>query len=152
MIKLIEILILIVPAVSWKLWKDRNGTVHPNREPITVFIIMNVCVLVCAFHLPYSGFYSLMIALLKAFSVSITGSALIFPYLFNWHWWNKNSMSSWRVNQHWGIIRAKREYILEHLSDTAIPDRWKLWRSLGWFGRLLVYVVFFMVALTWFIN
>ncbi len=144
MIKLIEILILIVPAVSWKLCKDRNGTTHPNNEPTMVLLIMVVCVFIVA-ALPHShktGLYYF-----ECLSVSITGYALIFPYAFNFYWYSKNRIFIMSITNK---LKYKLYYTFNHLSDTAIPDKWKLWRSLGWFGRLLVYVVLFIISLYWF--
>lgn len=139
--KLIEILILIVPVTAWALWNDRNGDDHKkgNYNDIsweTWFILTSSAIVY------WIEDYNWLIYF-KSLAISITGFGLIFPYAFNWYWlYHQRSQLT-------GLRRFIRA--MSMLSDTAIPDKWKWWRSLGWFGRLLVYVVLFTLALIWFL-
>lgn len=141
--KILEILFLIVPVTAWALWNDRNGDDHKtSNDIIWECVIMFLCSEVIAY---IEGFHIAF----KAMLVSITGFGLIFPYLFNWHWWNKNRMGDWMIHQLYA--GAKKEYILTHLSKTALPDRWFLKYNISWQVRLIGYLVLFTASVIWFI-
>lgn len=153
--KILEIILLIIPAVSWKLWKDRNGVIHPApKEVLSLMIIWSVCmflVYMMRYTYPQTDFH--FIFLLKCLLVSITGYALIFPYAFNYLWWRQITFYN---NLHIFVSKStlRRDhirYVLNHLSDTEIPDKWTWWRKCGWFGRLAIYIALFWLSLYWFL-
>lgn len=159
--KALEIALLIIPAVLWKLWKDRNGTVHPNNEPIVVWIIMCVSTALSGLiEISYTTSIHDMInqhhyswfLILKCLSISITGYALIFPYAFNVMWsfkyHNYNDLADKLSNT--TILKDRLKYVLTHLSETAIPDKYFLKYNVHWLVRLLLYVTLFSLSLYWF--
>lgn len=151
--KALEIALLIIPAIAYALWNGRNGVEHPNTKQV-----INVCLImfwsaigIRLFEVyilnssslakdwkEYLSIYSPM------WAVSITGYALIFPYAFNWYWFNKTTFIR-------KIPALKVTYILSHLSKTAIPDRWFLKYNVHYLVRLGLYVVLFGLSLWWFI-
>lgn len=147
-----SILILVVPSVSYKLWKDRNGVTHPNyyETEFTGFIIMVNSMVMAIFRMPDGLSQSpLLLEFAKCFLVSFTGHGLFFTYLFNWRWWSKCTI--WNKVSRFKLLKDRIYFTLTHLSDSAIPDKYHLWRSLGWAGRLIVYVSCFTAAILWFI-
>src|SRR5690348_8119897 len=137
MIKLLEILILIIPAVSYALWNGRNGVKHPAyKQVITVGVIIGLCQLFQFFFVHHDYFLS---TYLKGCLVSITGYGLFFPYMFNWIWgikavfWSKEPFID------------KLNYVLQRLSSTAIPDRYFIKYNVHWLVRLLIYVTLFVL-------
>lgn len=151
--KLLEILLLIIPAIFWKLWKDRNGTVHPNYDLLKAWWIMLGFILVDRFifhhyqHIATN--YDALIFVSKHALVSITGYALIFPYAFNWYWYSKNRVF---VMDKIDIFKFKLHYTLRQLSPTAIPDQWFLKYNIHWAVRLAIYIALFVGSLIWFFT
>lgn len=141
--KLLEILILIVPAVVYALWNGRNGVNHPAIKQVIIVSAIIGIVQLCQFSFPHE--YSLLMYV-KGVLVSITGYALIFPYAFNWYWFNKQYSNT-------DLEHGNRlSYILNHLSKTAIPDKWFIKYKISWQVRLIGYLVLFIASIVWFIQ
>ncbi len=133
--KALEITFLVATVTVWALWNDRNGDEHKGLNDVfwESFIIL-VCSALVYWYEKYDWY-----VYMKSLVVATTGFGLLFPYLFNWYWHNKWYMT------------GRIYYIFNHLSNKSWPDRWPLWRKIGWFGRLLVYCILFASALIWFI-
>lgn len=144
MINLLCIILLVLPSVSLKLYRDRNGRRHPDPDGVLELIyIWSICALF-AWYIRHELHHetSALIRLLMCYAVSFTGHGLFFTYTYNWMWFYK----------YYNIkYFSLPKYIFTHLSDSAVPDRWKFWRSLGPYGRLAVYILIFTAAVTWFV-
>ncbi len=148
MIHVFTYLILIVPPTGIKLIKDRNGIQHP--DPGEAWFVALICVasggIACILNdsLSLWGWF-------RATSVSCGSFWLLFPYLFNWYWWHK-TIKPYNTPHKIGNYTLYYStyklwwYVVDHLSDTAIPDKWPVWRKIGWFGRLLVYLIIFTIT------
>lgn len=144
-----EILILVIPAVLFALWNGRNGLVHPNSRQV---IIIGFIIIVCSFIVvvmrrdEFNGAsFNGLISNLQCLAVSITGYGLLFPYAFNYMWFRK----FFGHEVHLPIIL---KYIVNHLSEDAIPDKWFLKYNVHWIIRLLLYLVFFVGAIILFVK
>jgi hypothetical protein len=144
--KLLEILLLIIPPLAWKLWKDRNGTKHPNHDLIYVALRMTIAVFIIRVcHFKIDTFIDSLTLASKCYAVSITGFGLLFPYAFNFMWYQK-------YFSRYTILAPDRwYYVLNHLSETAIPDKYFLKYNVHWTVRLGVYIALFVLALIMFI-
>lgn len=140
----LEILLLIVPALVFALRDDRRGDVHPNKDWVFTFMIMELaCIAVSTFEYfsAYPGSWThLRWINIKCLVVSITSFGLFFPILFNWAWWRKSDKTVQRL-----------KYSFTHLSPKAWPDRWFIKFRIGWKTRLIGYVALFVVAVTLFV-
>ena len=139
--KLLSILLLVIPPIAYALWNGRNGISHPARDQV---IVVGIIMLVSSFWIGVSEMSWLMIV--KALAVSYAGYLLFFPPLMNAVRLNKTLK---KVHLKWD--RYDIIWCLSHLSDTAIPDKWKLYRAIPWPVRLGVYLALFVVAVLWFV-
>jgi hypothetical protein len=148
----LEILILIIPPVAYALWNGRNGLKHPNyRQARTVAYIMFFSVTFVRFialwngSIPFAKDVSDVLTwYLKAFVVSITGMGLFFPPLMNWVLTRKNMF--WNYGTFWHKVK----YCLDHLSPTAVPDKYFLKWGIPWQIRLAIYLTLFILSVIWF--
>lgn len=156
--KLLEILLLVLPITAWALWNDRNGDEHKTSNDIfweCVFVIW-MPILIRVFQvivLQYPDAKSLpewLSIYLPMYAVSITGFGLIFPYAFNWMWFNKTMKYS-SIMYKCKISRLRVNYILTHLSQTAMPDKWFIKYNVHYLVRLSLYVTLFGLSVYWFI-
>lgn len=127
----IQVLLFICPALAIESYHDTVfREIHPNgdwRFRATVLFV-SVLFTFIIFKIPMT-FEKLFSAIL----VSISGFALVFPYLINYiHY--KCKITS---NANWW----------SHLSKTAWPDRVPIWNKIGWGGRLTVYLIIFLLTL-----
>lgn len=127
----IQVLLFICPALGIESYNDtKHSETHPNSDWWFRGIVLFVSVLftLIIFKIPFT-FEKLFSAIL----VSISGFALVFPYLINYiHY--KCKITS---NANWW----------SHLSKTAWPDRVPIWNKIGWIGRLTVYLIIFLLTL-----
>lgn len=144
MINLLSIILLVLPSVSLKLYRDRNGVKHPDPEGVAWVLTCWMLGFIAVAFIQYPHESMPHVLLLKCLAVSFTGHGLLFTYLFNILWAYKTNPSA--------PFRIKQFYVLNHLSDSAIPDKWQWWRSLGPYGRLAVYLVCFVLSILWFIH
>ena len=148
MIHLFAYLTLIVPPTGIKLIKDRNGIQHP--DPSEAWFVALICGCSGGIACILNDSLSLW-EWVRATCVSGGSFWLLFPYLFNWMWFNKTIQPTIiRCKQKGLIIYSKiynrRWYILNYLSDKAIPDKYNWWRKLGWAGRIIVYLLIFTIT------
>jgi len=138
--KALEIIFLVSIVTTWALWNDRNGDNHKGWNDVfwESFIIMISSAIVSLVDSDWHAY-------LKSVTIAVTGFGLFFPYLFNWMWFNKYTGTYRRLSD-------RLYYVFNHLSDKAWPDRWPLWRKVGWLGRLFIYTVLFVLAILWFLN
>lgn len=148
MINLLCIILLVLPSVSLKLYRDRNGRRHPDPEGVAWVLTCWMLGFIAVALIQYPHESMPHVLLLKCLAVSFTGHGAIFNYAFNALWINKASHSGFD-RQQWFEYRV--HYVLNHLSDSAVPDRWQWWRSLGPYGRLAVYLVCFVISILWFV-
>lgn len=149
----ISITILLFFPILYKMVKDWKGVKHPAPGEVgELLMVMVICS--GAAELPlldYShahGKHWDIILFFKYLAVSMTGFQLFFPYLFNWHW-SKAHTDIFSLKQPYQF-KYRLWYIFNHLSDTAIPDRWAAYRAMGWLGRLLLWSSLFGLSLWWF--
>ena len=132
----ISIFILLFFPILYKMDKGWDGTKHPDYEQgLGVTIVW----LICLFFALLIKFYINWWFVLKCACVSFTGFMLIFPYLMNW-----------RLSYRFGFTPPRWLYILNHLSSTAVPDRWPAYRAMGWFGRMALWLTLFLLSVKWF--
>ena len=133
----ISILILLFFPIMYKMVKDWNGFDHKsfNEISLTTAIITINCCFMNVFLRPVNQ----VLFFLQCLTVSITGFQLFFPYLINW-----------RNSYNFGYTPPRLIYILNHLSDYAVPDKWPAYRALGWLGRLLLWSLLFTLSILWF--
>lgn len=137
---LLCIILLVAPSVSLKLYRDRNGRRHPDYEGVAWVLTCWMLGFISVAFIQYPHESMPHVLLFKCLAVSFTGHGLFFTYIYNWMWFYK----------YYNIkYFSLPKYIFTHLSDSAIPDRWQWWRSLGPYGRLAVYLVCFGSAITW---
>lgn len=151
----LEILLLFTPAVIYALWNGRNGLKHPNPSQVkTVALIMIVCVSIvrfiqiCRHGAPFVMTpETILWWYLKAFLVAVTGYGLFFNPLMNFvRFFYFNGKTFKGTNFKKLII-----YCLDHLSPTAVPDKYFIKFRIGWNTRLIGYVALFVGAVTWFV-
>lgn len=145
----ISIFILLFFPIMYKMVKNWRGTVHPNKGEFeglsTVIIICAITVRwanIIFFDMPLGpNAWGVIKYLIKAILVSACGFQLIFPYLINW-----------RMSHLYGYGPESRiEAIFKHLSDVAVPDKYKWYRKIGWLGRLSLWIILFTLSLIWFL-
>lgn len=144
--KSIEIILLVIAPLSYALWNGRNGIKHPAKDQV---IIVGIIMLVSSFWIGVAEMSWLMIV--KGICVSYAGYLLFFPPLMNFVRvirWNKGLESHIWVN---GEIKKTIVYCLDHLSDTAIPDKWRFYRAIPWQIRIAGYLVVFVISIIWFV-
>jgi len=140
--KFIEILLLVFPAVAYALYNGRNGLIHPNfNQVVIVSIIMLIGSIWPALHTRE------WLTIPKALAVSITGYGLFFNTLMNWVLYERGPKHVTRKNSR----KDKFLLIFDRISKTAWPDKLFLRYRVHWITRLVIYVVLFVVALTWFL-
>ncbi len=133
LLELLCILLLSIPLI-WECWDDRDGDVHwsgldtePKNDDWILRALLMLLSSVAVFFLhPTKNFFQ---ALLMSFAIF----TLFFPYLINFIHYKRGVTSD---PQWWN-----------HLSKTAIPDKWPAWRGLHWSVRLLILLMFFGIAL-----
>lgn len=154
----LEILLLFTPAVIYALWNGRNGLKHPNPSQVkTVALIMLVCVSVvrfiqiCRHGAPFVMTpETILWWYLKPFLVAVTGYGLFFNPLMN-------AVLTIRKDIEHGGRWSKTEiknfiiYCLDHLSPTAVPDKYFIKFKIGWKTRLIGYVALFVGSILWFV-
>jgi hypothetical protein len=149
---LLECSALILPALIFKLWRDRNGTSHPDADGVfKVAFIMILSVSAVRFYEIWSHGAPFVTTAsrilwwyLKAFLVAITGYGLLFQPLINLVRvlrWDKGLEKTLGGKGHTDYKKLII-YCLDHLSPTAWPDKWKL--------RLCIYLVLFIGSVIWF--
>lgn len=139
--QLIEILLLVIVPTAWALYDDRKGDKHPNKDWIGIGIIM----VISSFWVGLSEMLWLM--MVKGLCVSYAGFLLFFPPFMNW-------VLIKEENGVKGFINAKHKIIhcLDHLSLTAIPDKWKWYRAIPWYIRISGYLLLFVLSIIWFVS
>ena len=144
----ISIFILLFFPILYKMVKDWNGFDHRSNSEFltTAFLIFFNSLLMAGLKMHRDG--TEMFLLLKCIVVSITGFQLIFPYLFNLHWVNRKENQGWVIDH--PKLSNKIWYIFNHLSDSAVPDKWPIYRKLGWFGRFALWLTLFLLSVKWF--
>lgn len=151
---LIEALILVIPPVIYKLYRDRNGNSHPDPQGVlSVAVVMFICVTLARLHyIWYEGAPFVIVTTsgilwwyLKAFMVAVTGYGLMFQPLMN-RVLNRKNVVFKKL-----ILKDKLEYCFDHLSPTAIPDKWFLKYRIGWKLRLSIYLTLFIGSIVWFV-
>jgi len=141
--KLIEVLLLVFPAVGWALYNGRNGLIHPNfNQVIIVSIIMLVGSIWPALHTRE------WLTIPKALAVSITGYGLFFPPLMNYV-----LLLTARIKFNLKKLSYRSDiiYCLDKLSPTAWPDKLFLKYRVHWIVRLVIYMVLFVLSLMFFV-
>jgi len=142
------IVILILPTL-FEVYRDKYGDVHPNYDwrirGITCFIV--ACIIS---FLMYDTNY--ILNLIRFTTAATFLFAALFPYWINYIHLKNN------VTTYAGIPKSHRygfryltmpeilNHVVKHLSDRAWPDKEKWWRSFGWGGRAIVYLVFLFVG------
>lgn len=156
----IEILLLVIPPLAFKLWRDRNGRKHPDPNGVlNVAMVMYLSITLVRFISLVAGWdefgknvNDVVFWYVKALAVSYTGYLLLFPPFMNFVRvlrWQKglDKTMGGKTDYSKFII-----YCLDHLSDTAIPDKWKWYRALGWKVRIISYFILFLASIVWFIQ
>lgn len=120
-IEILCILLLSSPMLV-ELYNDRNGDHHPNNDWMLRGLLMLVSALIVFFIHPHKNFLQ---GLLLSFGIFL----LFFPYLIN-------------------IVHYQRKVIIDsrwwdHLSSTAIPDKWYWWSNTPWYGRFFIMAAIF---------
>lgn len=143
---LIECSLLILPELIYALWNGRKGIKHPavlqTLWVANIMMIVAIGVSTYEYFTAYPGSWNhLRWVTIKCLAVAITGYGLLFPLAFNWMWYSKFD-SSHRM--------TKTQYILDHLSPTAIPDKYFLKYRIHWGVRLGLYLGLFVGSVLWF--
>lgn len=118
-LEILSVFILTFPLLI-ELWDDRHGDVHPNHDVIWRGILMVVCSGLARLINPSHNYF-------QALSLSVGIFTFFFPYLVNIKLL-KNK-----------VIQDKKWW--NHLSTTAIPDKWEWWSGTPWFGRMFFMAV-----------
>lgn len=139
---ILEIIFLVGVVTSWALWNDRDGDDHRGLNDVAweCFFIVTCSAIITIVEFGIHQSLESAIFYIKCLCVSFFGFALFFPYLFNWHWHNKLHDT------------GRLEYILNHLSEKAIPDKWFLKYNVSWMVRLFIYCALFSLSILWFLN
>jgi len=145
---LLECSLLILPALLFKLWRDRNGVRHPDPEGVrNVAYIMFLSVTVVRFGalyfeiIPFAETVSEVLWWYgKAFAVAVTGYGLFFQYLINFI---LTKHSGW-------TLRYRIGYSFIRLNPDAIPDKWFVKFGIHWGVRLGLYLGLFVMSVWWF--
>lgn len=151
----LEILLLFTPAVIYALWNGRNGLVHPAyKQVVTVAFIMFVCVSavrfiqICRHGAPFVMTpETILWWYLKAYLVAVTGYGLFFNPLMNFVLLSKGLGFKYNGVKLMEIII----HCLDHLSPTAVPDKYFIKFRIGWKTRLIGYVALFVCSILWFV-
>lgn len=127
LIEIICILVLLIPYI-WECSDDRNGDDHnaKNDDWILRGLLMLVASVVVFFIHPTKNFF-------QALFMSFAMFTLFFPYTIN------------IIQYKRGVTNDPRWW--DHLSKTAIPDKWPAWNGLHWSIRLLLLLMLFGMAL-----
>lgn len=145
----IAILIILLCPTWIETRKDRKGNKHPNHDWVytLIFCIVTGCLVSFSIH-------QLDIEFMVRYSVA---SGFLFWAVFSY--WNnlvelKNGTTTYAKIPKLHIYSYRLltwkevlDHVVNHLSGTAWPDKTKWWRAIGWFGRLVVYLVFLTVAI-----
>lgn len=160
---LFVILLLILPA--WmEVYRDRKGDSHPNNDwQLRTFFCL-ISGVFSALLLPLSTY---LIDLARYVAISGLWFSVIFPYWINYvHL--KNGVTSYHKllekrytgmgiefisrrtgGLQWSTMTSeeKFDHIVNHMSDTAWPDRIVWWRQLGWKCRAIVNAVLLCISI-----
>jgi archaellum biogenesis protein FlaJ (TadC family) len=122
------ILVLLFPVI-WECWDDRDGDDHggKNDDWILRGLLMLVGSMIVFLIHPTKNFF-------QALFLSFAMFTLIFPYAVN------------IVQYKRGVTHDPKWW--DHLSKTAIPDKWDAWSGLHWSIRLILMLMFFGMAMT----
>jgi hypothetical protein len=135
----IEILLLVIVATVWALYDDRKGDKHPNKDWIGIGIIM----VVSSIWVGLSEMSWLM--MVKGLCVAYAGFLLFFPPMINFLLMRISFKNLHRIELD-DIV-----YCFRHLSPTSVPDKWKWYRAIPWYVRILVYLLLFVLSIIWFV-
>ena len=153
MILLKSLLFLLnITPLYWEIKNDTNGDEHPNYDWERRMFLCSLVGVISAISIHwFSPWWEFLLFAVK-YSVCCAGIfSAIFPYWVNYVHLKKGIVvisKDVSTKAYKGIIRyhfeslTKKEifiHVVSHLSDSAIPDKWKFWRKIGWVGRLIVY-------------
>jgi hypothetical protein len=140
---LLECSALILPALIYAIRDDRRGDVHPNKDWVFTFMIMELaCIGVSTFEYfsAYPGSWThLRWINIKCLCVSVSSFGLFFPLLFNWAWYRNSAKNMSRL-----------KYSFTHLSPSAWPDKLFIKFKFSWWVRLCIYLTLFITSVIWF--
>jgi len=146
---IVSFILLLLP--TWlEVYKDRNGDVHPNHD----WIFRGVLCLIVGFLLGLVSTtnHHFLLPCIKYTISSALLFAGIFPYWINFVQL-KNGITTYakvpKLHLYGYRLLSKSEvldHVLNHLSDSAWPDKTKWWRSIGWLGRLIVNMILITIA------
>ena len=121
------VLLLLCP-LAYALWEDRDGDSHPNNDLLDILIIGVVAALsVATIHPMQPRFVDWLLDALRAGVFSASCYIALFPYLVNIMHYKR------------GVTADRRWW--DHLSLTAWPDKWWLWRELHWSVRMILLIL-----------
>lgn len=124
-LEILSFITLLIPTL-YEAWNSRRGDKHPNHDLIRVgllsLIVSGIVII-----------FNHRVNFVQVIVLSLADFALFFPYLVN-------------VLQMKFIPNHKIKWY-DHLSKTAIPDKWEQWNQLNWIIRLLMVLIIFSGAI-----
>lgn len=145
------IAVLLIPTMV-EVTRDRKGDSHPNADwKFRALLCACAGIIVSiTFNKPTN-----YVTFISSSTVYAIASGLLFSSLFP-YWINfvhlKNGVTRYLhkgiyVPYNWMLKKEVIKHVLQHLSDTAWPDKTEWWRKAGAGGRLVIYVILYLTAL-----
>lgn len=150
--KLIVILTILLIPTEFEVIRDRKGDIHPNSDwKIRALLCATVGMIVT---LAFT-FQETYIDFIRVSVVYTISSGLLFASVFP-YWVNfvhlKNGVTTYNVHgkgmpysllTKWEVAK----HVLQHLSQTAWPDKTWWWRWIGVGGRFVVNFILLVIAI-----
>lgn len=128
-------------------YRDRHGDAHPNSDWKMRGLLCLIAGLMSALIDPRLTY---LIDVARHTSISALLFSALFPYWINYiHL--KNKVTAYIIPFGLMTRQEKFDHIVNHMSDTAWPDRDPSWRSLGWKRRMAINATLLCLALILFL-
>lgn len=151
--KLIIIFLSLLFPAAIEVALDRDGDHHPNNDwKLRGMLCMIVGLTLCIIYSEHQ-FDLFTIDFLRYTLMSGLVFTAVFPYWINWvHLKRKITVYTYKKAFIPYALLTKKEvihHVMNHLSDTAWPDKIWIWRLIGPYGRLIFNIL--LLGLTIFI-